>query len=258
MKKTMYLKEELKRAFLSKSTLLSFILAIICIFSGCWQYLSFIDSDNNFLNAFMAAHSSGTMSIISLVFPIIVSLPFAASYVIDLKSGFAHYIHIRIGRVKYCFIRLFVNGIVSGAILSVSFLILFFTLLIIYGPNIKGDFLHETVIFKGIHDNFPITYISILILNTFICGVVFSTLGLGISTFIKNKYLAVVIPFLCYLFSGTILVQVNKFLHLGILFDWDYYNDLHLSIVLISYIVTFLIGIGLFLFGALKRGENHV
>ncbi|MCI4252652.1 hypothetical protein MRP26_27460 [Bacillus sp. CCB-MMP212] len=258
MKETMYLKEELKRAFLSKSTLLSFILAILCIFAGCWQYLYFIDPDNNFLNALLAAHSSGTMSIISLVFPIIVSLPFAASYVIDLQSGVAHYIHIRIGRVKYCFIRLFVNGIVSGAVLSVSFLILFFTLLIVYGPNVNGVFSHETVIFKEIHDKSPIVYTAILILNTFICGIVFSTLGLGISTFIKNKYLAVLTPFLCYLFSGTILVQVNKFFHLGILFDWDYYNDLQLSTVLISYIIIFLIGIGLFLFGALKKGEDHV
>ncbi|BAB03894.1 BH0175 [Halalkalibacterium halodurans C-125] len=115
---TTYVKEELRRAFLSKITIGTAILSVVLVFSGMFEYLSWIPyGDISVLYIFLSGYNSGTASFLGVVFPIIACLPFAASYVEDCKSGLHKYIYLRMKKSHYMTVRLIVNGLVGGFVL---------------------------------------------------------------------------------------------------------------------------------------------
>lgn len=253
-----YFKAELKRAIYSRNTLFSAVLIYVCIFIGTVEYLFQFTSMTNATYLFLMGHSKGTLSIISLLFPILVSIPFAASYVSDLQSGFIQYIYVRMGRLKYIAIRLLVNGLVSGGVISSSLLISFFFFMLIRGFDVSPSSYINVSLKNGLYElyhNWTVGYILLFILHSFISGVLFSTLGLGLSTFLKNKYFAVLSPFLFYIVSGTLLIHINKFFHSAILFNLGVYGDLQYSYVMLYTIILLVVGVTLFIIGALKNAE---
>jgi hypothetical protein len=197
----------------------------------------------------------GTSAVLSVVFPILVALPFASSYVVDVDSGMIDYIYLRMGRIKYLLTRLLVNALVSGFVISSSLLISFILFLMIKNFDVQPINSVSVVLFKEIFNESPVVYILIYILNTFICGAVFSTFGLGLSTIIKKQYFAVLSPFLLYILSGTLFTQINKFFNSAILFDLNYYGDLKIIHVLFYDIFLLILSISIFLIGALKDGK---
>ncbi len=250
-----YIKEELKRAFFSKTTAISFLLTFICIFIGSAEYIFKNYPGTNAIYLFMYAYSQGTSAVLSFAFPMLVSLPYAASLVEDFNSGFNHYIFIKMKSVRYLVIRLLVNALAGGLVLFLSLLISFFLFAVTKNFDLSSTDLLNINLYNSIYQESPVIYIFILIANSFVCGVVFSTLGLGLSTIFKNQYLAVLSPFVFYIFSGTILVQINKYFNAAILFDINYYKDLKLVNILSYDVVLLLTGVIIFFIGALRYEE---
>lgn len=252
-----YFTMELKRSIFSKSTLIAFILGITCLIIGCYEIL-FIYPDTSIINAFMSSYSAGTSSVMSLVFPIIVCIPFVSSYTMDLRTGYINYLSIRMNIIKYAVTRLIINGIIS-ALLIVSCFIVALIIIIIFSSSFNEGFpIRDIIIFKNIYNNMPIVYILLLILNSAIVGLVVATFGLGFSTIIRNTYLAIIFPFLFYIFSATMLASINKFFNMGIIYDLNYFGDLKLFNVLLYDSVLFGTGIILFLFGVIFNREKYV
>ncbi|MBH0176247.1 hypothetical protein IHV09_22070 [Fictibacillus sp. 23RED33] len=253
-----YIKEEFKRAFISKNTAISLILCIICILVGSFEsFYLFGFLQNNAFNLFMLSYSEGTSAILSTLFPLIVSIPFVSSYLSDVNSGLINYIVLKTGRLKYLTIKLIVNGVVGGSVIAGSLFFSFIIYLIVTGFS-KAELSNSTVVFGDIYQQNPVLYIYLLILNSFICGMCFSTFGIGMSTLLKNKYLSVIFPFLFYIFSGTILLQINKLFNSVITYDLNFYYDLKYTDVLLYQGLLFLIGISLFYSGAKINEEQTV
>lgn len=224
-----YIKEEFKRAFFSKMMLIAVILSIGLTLVGMFEYLLWLPYGNiSVLYIFLSGYNIGTLSILALLFPIVASLPFAGSYLEDMKSGFANYLHLRIKPKWYRVIRLFVNGLAGGFALFVGPFVGFIIVAIakpIYGiPMLKEEI--ETVQYlqeSGI--NSPWLMIVMILIMLFICGFIFATMSLGISTLIHNIYLSLLAPFVILIFSGTVLLSINPAFHLIGLYDISYASD---------------------------------
>src|SRR3712207_9304047 len=61
-----------------------------------------------------------TRGFIGTFAPILVCLPFADSYLDDVDSGMQKYLYIKITRLKYGVIKLFVNGLLGGLVLLIG------------------------------------------------------------------------------------------------------------------------------------------
>ena len=209
----------------------------------------------NAISLFMYSHSAGTIAVLSLLFPIIVSLPYASSFVEDINTSLINYIHIRMNKFKYIISKLIVNALIGGYVLASVMLVFFIVYLFMRNFNIDRPNNFDIYVFTDIFTQSPFTYVILLIMNSFLCGMAFATIGLGISAWIKNKYVAVIAPFLFYIFSGTVLYKINPLFHAVVIYDLNYIHN-------ITYIFSFLyasllivIGCSLFIFGVLRIEE---
>lgn len=248
-----YFREELRRAVLSRNTLVTGTLIILCLFLGSAEFIFNRYPGVNAMYLFLFAHSKGTSSILNLLFPIIVSIPFAASYVQDVRSGFASYIFLRTSKMKYAVTRLVVNGMVSSGIVIVCMLGMYILFLLLTGFDIGYTESVSITMFNEFYKESPVLYVFFLILNSGLCAIVFSTLGLGISTLIRNQYITLVVPFVYYLLSGTVLIQINKYFNSAMLYDVNFYPENNYVNILVYDAVLLLIGIILFLLGVRKH-----
>lgn len=250
-----YFQEELKRAFISKSTGFSILIILLCLIIGAIESYLFPDPNNNAFNLLITGYSGGTASVLSIIFPVLVSIPFASSYVTDMQTGYLKYVFTKMETWKYIVIRLLVNGLVGGFVLSFSLLIAFIVFVLLKGTH-STTVNSQLLVFANIFVNYPFVYILLMILNAFLCGLVFSTFALGFSSLLKNKYLSILFPFLFYIFSGTVLIKFNHLLHGAITYSLTFVNSSY-STVLSYDMVLLTIGIITFMLGVQKNAEEN-
>jgi hypothetical protein len=256
-----YIKEEFRRGLISKTTFATVIVSIMLVFGGMIEYFGWIKSGNlSVLYLFLQGYNSGTASFLIMVFPIIACLPFAASYISDRKSGLNKYIYIRMDKGKYRLIRFLVNGIVGGSVLLIGPLVAFIFLMIVKIftgiPLVSGQM--ETVeFFRDIGVNSPILMIIIILITLFFCGFVFASFAIGVSTFIQNIYLIVLIPFIYLIISATVLTNIHGYLNAMALYDVNYHG-MGFTLRIVYGIVLCVIGAVFFFIGGPKLEEKNM
>jgi len=257
----MYINEELKRAFLSKVTIGTAILAIVLVFAGMFEYLSWLKYGNiSVLYLFLSGYNSGTANFLAVVFPIIACLPFAASYVGDNISGLNKYIYLRMKKSKYMLIKLLINGLVGGFVLVIGpFVASIFLLIakVFTGIPMVKEQMETVEFFESIGVTSPIMMILIILITLFFCGFIFATFALGTSTIIQNVYLTVLMPFVFYIISGTVLLKINTYLNVGALYDVNYFG-MSFTQRFVYGIILFGIGATFFFVGGLKVEQKNI
>lgn len=256
-----YIKEELKRAFLSKVTIGTVILSILLVFGGMFEYLGWIPYGGiSVLYIFLSGYNSGTASFLGVVFPIIACLPFASSYVEDCKSGLKKYIYLRMEKKKYMTIRFFINGLVGGTVLFIGPFIAFLFLLVIKlftGIPMVKEQMETFTYFEGMGIHSPIVVIIIILGTLFFCGFILATVALGVSTIIQNIYLTVLAPFILYIISATVLMNINPNLNLLGLYNVDHYG-MSFTQRFVYGMILCVIGVVLFFVGGHKNEEKTI
>ncbi|MGE7625465.1 hypothetical protein ACQKMD_21445 [Viridibacillus sp. NPDC096237] len=256
-----YIKEEFRRAFFSKATLLSVILSIILMFWGMFESLKWIASgDVSILYAFLQGYNSGTSNFLIIAFPILACIPFATSYKTDSLSGFNRYVYIRKNKINYMIIKLCVNSLVGGFVVFIGPFIAIIYLLInkmIFGSPMIKEQLETISYFKSVGVNSPILMLLIILGILFLCGLIFSTFGLGVSAIMNNKYVAILVPFIYFIISATVLSKFNTYLNIVAFYDVDYgmtfgQRMFYGGILIILSIIVFFIG------GSKKFEEKNI
>lgn len=120
--------------------------------------------------------------------PIVAGLSFSASYVDEIKSGYARYVYIRTGRTAY---------IVSHIV--VCFLCGAFVILV----GISSAWGVAALLFKRLESNISVlsnTRFEIFKLGILLCltGGLWAVVGMMMSTFMESKYIAYASPFIIY------------------------------------------------------------
>lgn len=250
-----YLKVEFKRAVFSENMLFAMLIVLIALIIPYYEGSKIPFPNEDGLNFFVRIGAFLPSSFLPLLAPILCCIPFSLSYIIDKESGFYNYICVRIGTKKYFSIKLMINTLVSGLVFLIPQLIMLMFLIITQGINDNN--MEIVGAFSEVYYSSKISYVILLIFIQFIFGGIFSTLALGISAVVQNKYLTIILPFVYVLLSGTVfeLIGLNDSFMLNVisLFDISYSASMTASNLIIYDLIIFGVGIILLKFFGEKK-----
>jgi len=216
------LKEEFRRAFLSWAFVLALVITSICFAIGLRDYgppvSPFIRPEEQYLypftqNAFDAFLWAMGLSGSFVIFaPLIAVLPFAASFITDRSSGYITFILSRTSFRRYRTSKYVANLLAGGVSTSLPLLVGYGIINIFYKRgfppvpvtpsegwvNVRLPWVNANGTFGYLYRTKPDLYIIFLIGLAFLWGAAWATAGLATSSFIHNKYRALVAPFLLY------------------------------------------------------------
>lgn len=142
------------------------------------------------------------------LFPILSSMPYAVTYLSDIRSGMIKNFHTRTKKINYLmakYIAVFVTGGIPIALpLLINYLISAATLPSLYwqtGVYAMGANSMWTDIFFTYPHIYVLMYISLL----YVCGGLMSTLVLVFSTLVSNRFVAVLAPYIVAEFANAVL-----------------------------------------------------
>ena len=261
-----YIKTELKRAIFSKSAILAFCITIIILLLSLIDIIFFnynIDLSTckkyyDSADVFLRCIGYNSSSILCVVAPLLASLVFSNSYLQDKDSNYLKFIYSRLDKRKYIISRLLTNALSSGIVILLALLLVLIFITLLLGVRVNSNSLFNiTGAFTFIYTKSKWIYILYFIGNLFIFNIVFSTIGLGLSPFINNKYLAFLCPFAIYMISMTLFPYIGlNFLNMGMLFLT---NTAKSELFVIMYeSVLLIIGIILFYLGVQYRNEKDL
>ncbi|MGE7918066.1 hypothetical protein ACQKM9_03835 [Viridibacillus sp. NPDC093762] len=257
----MYIRQELRRALLSKVGLITILSSTLLVFIGMFGPLKWITGGGiSIMYTFLQGYNSGTASFLVITFPIVACIPFASSYRTDIQTGFHNYVQLRMKKRQYMSIRLAVNALVGGVAIAIgpfiSFCFLILVKLLFNVPMLRAEERLEPVMFfNSIGVSSPILMILIIIVIMFCCGAIFATLGLGVSTIIQNKYISIFVPFIYLIISATVLAKIHPSLNAMALYDVDLMNGSIGQTFLYGTLLG-LFGITIFLIGGTAKFEE--
>ena len=205
-------------------------------------------------SSFIWLLSNGTYGFNGVFFAILAALPLSTSYVREYKSGYLSIVFTKQTKKKYILGKLVHNGLYGGIALAVPAIIINIELLLHYGPDAHID--KETTVIMFLKDwavGRELVYVLLLIGIIFSCGVIFSTLALGISAWVKNSFLTLIIPFgLCIL---TAMFPPRK-LNLLLLYSPNVYGHMSIPLTCVMGILLFVAGIVMFVTGVHYNEKN--
>lgn len=216
------MKTEIKKALMNKYFICICLFGIILSILHCYQVLTAYNSyiielekyrglSNLQYNPLAEITSAFTMwigvddtnkiaKIFFFIFPLMAVMPYCWSYCSDIKSGQAEKTVKEIGKFNYHLSKYTAVFISSGLTVSIP-LLLDFLIILLFVPAIFPDSVYD--IYYGIFSNNfmadifygqPFVYVLIFLLLCFgFCGL-FGCLGYSISTLIKSKIVAIVVP----------------------------------------------------------------
>ncbi|MCB2306252.1 hypothetical protein LGL08_07185 [Clostridium estertheticum] len=239
----MFFEFDFKRAFFSKKTLISSLIVLTLLLIPYFSEIKFPHPGLDGINYFIRL---GGFSYLPFIAPLLASIPFSNSYIIDKEKDVFSKLFTIIEPKVYFTSRLIVNALVSGFVFLITKTILLIFLIIAYGIN--NIHIDVTGTFSPIYNKSKIAYIIISLLITFVSAASFSTFILGISTLTKSKFLLILLPLFYVVVTAVILPNTCLVEQLNVmtLFQIDIYSKITgIGIILYDLI---LFSIGSFLF----------
>ena len=264
-----YFKNELKRALFGKNAIISFSITLGIFIAAFmkefgFESIKYISEYPSFdaIDAFLNVMSSN----IVIVFPLLATIIFADSYLQEKESGFTKFIYTRMPIKKYVSIKVIVNSISSALIAGVSSLLVLISLVVTVGirdPHI-GSYTNNI--------NGPLSYLfdsrdtrliyALIIVLLFSIGyMIIGTLALGISAWVKNRYLVLIAPFFYCILCGTIVERlgINRVFdfHLARVISLRYSITKPINVIIYP-VLIFVVGITLFYIGVVIKNEKDL
>lgn len=242
----MTMKSATKQALFSKEFCIGLVGVVVAIFiSSITDIIEVTRAEGLIFNGFHRTFINKAIASdeMVLVLPVIAALPFTATFVNDIKSGFIkQYLH-RTSRTAYivgkCVACIISGGLVISLGVIVSYIIASLVFMPMEEPVSKDA---ETYMF----------YIKLLKKTglMFLSGSVWSMCGLTIATLTNSKYMAYASPFIIYYI--LIILYERYFKNLYVLYPKEWTNPsakwilgefgaviLHLGLILVISIVFF-------------------
>ena len=188
------LRSAIKQSIFSKDFLIGFIGVIVVVFvSSVSELIEALRVDELLPNAFhnFLIENALVSDAMTLALPIIAALPFTASLVNDIKSGFIQYYLHRTSRKNYITSKCIASCISGGLVLALGILASYIISAIAFIPM-------EDPTSKDISSNLFYAEFMKSIVLVFLSGAFWSLCGLTLATMIGSKYMAYASPFIIY------------------------------------------------------------
>ncbi|MFA6939514.1 MAG: hypothetical protein WCQ54_00810 [Clostridiaceae bacterium] len=261
-----YIKNEIRRAIISTNAFVAFSITLGLLIIAFLEFIHFptygIKESKVLFDAvdiFIRIRSTTRASFLVLVAPLIAAIIFSDSYLIEKETGFSRFIYLRMSQKKYIWIKAIVNALVSGLVVGLASVIMLIFLLCSYGIRVTNAFEVKGPFSSIFYSNrLGYAFFVIFILSLFY--MIFATLALGISPWIKNRYLSLILPFFYYIICGTIfdILPINRFFNLNatIIFNLNpVTNEQH---IIIYSCLLLILGFSLFYFGVVRKSEKDL
>lgn len=150
-----------------------------------------------------------------LVIPILSAIPFATSYVDDIKSDIIQFINLRINHRKYIISKLISNSIIGGAVVAIPTILCTIFIFLIFNGSYETCYVAD--VFGGMYNNIFksqfILYLTLHLVIEFFIGATYASIALAISTKTKNNIAILLSPFIFYLVISVLfsLLNINYF-----------------------------------------------
>lgn len=246
-------KVEINRAVLDRKMTASLLIGFFAMMYGGTGVLSSPNVD--FIDTFIFAQTDNTTALMGLIFPIIAVLPIGASYRDERSCGYYFLLRTKILRKRYLRIKLIVSALSGAIAVGIPNLLYLILVMIIKGIYADGESDVALSFLTDIYYAKPLAYAGLLVINAAVCGAVFAVLGMGISAWVKNKYLAMILPFAYYIFSGMVLSYVNPHLNAISLFSVNQYQTANGFAIFTYDLILLLTGVILFITGVVYEDE---
>lgn len=210
--------KSLKNAVFSVNFIVSMTVGLFLLISPIFQQLvasSRYGGGLPWIYFFDLTMVSGSFCIFA---PLLAAFPNTARFCEEYESGYIKSILTREKPARYLLKKFFANGIAGGLALTVP-LALFDVILLFVGIPYRAEdvpegfvTIYETTVFQRSQFIWGgIAVLLIFLLLAFLSGAVWANVGLCLSVFVRNKYIAVGFPLVLYYGVTVILVGTDIF-----------------------------------------------
>lgn len=210
--------KQLKDALFGANFFISLTAGIFLLFSPIAQYLLICIKNGirlDYAYLFDTAHNSGSFIIFA---PLLAALPFSARFCAEIDCGMIRSIILRQQPVKYLAQKFAINGIAGGVSLALPEILLTLVIVALGMPYRIEDVYegYQTVCYDSVFEELQFTwgglaYMLVCVALVFLSGAVWANVGLCMSAFIPNRFLAVGFPIVVYYGVTTLLVSTPAF-----------------------------------------------
>ncbi|MFC0190066.1 hypothetical protein ACFFJY_17355 [Fictibacillus aquaticus] len=178
--------------------------------------------------SWMYLEVSSTYQIYALIFPLLASLVYCDAYAEDFNTGLIKSILTKIHKKSYLMTRYAVNFLLGGFIAVFPLLVNFLALMMAF-PLIENNFYYgmapvsQNGFYQDLFYQHPFVYIALRFFLLFLFGGILASLGLALSTAVRNRYIVLVFPFLLFLGLDVLFPSLNWYSYsVSGLFLWNY------------------------------------
>lgn len=212
-------REELYRAVWNRTFLLSLMIGLALLVPKLPEYCINFDRGANFhpyncnpYDALLYVHSG----FFGLLAPLIATLPFGDSMVLDRAQGYLRNILLRTTFRRYFAAKFFVNLLAGGLAVAIPVLLVFIYANLIYPRGIlpidqarmtPGGYPNGP--FKELYRSAPDLYALFRIGLAFLFGAIYANVGLLISLLVNNRYVVLATPFLLAMVGNFVLANLD-------------------------------------------------
>lgn len=202
----------IKQGILGHNFLISLIVGFFLLISPIWNILVICIKNSVSLDYCYILNSTVGNGSFCVFAPLFATISYTASFSDEMKSGLIRDILIRENKMLYLLKKMMANSICGGLTLSTPLIILTIVSIIFGVPYSADDIpAGNTTIFENtIFESFQFVWGGLLVslvcvFLTFLSGMVWSNVGLCLSAFIQNKYIAVGFPLVLYYGLSVVL-----------------------------------------------------
>ena len=184
----------IRQAVFSKDFLIGFLGVIAVVFLSSFpDVLDALRAKGTLENGFHHQLIAGALGSDAMIFalPVIAALPFAASFVSDLKSGFITYYLHRTSRRTYIAGRCIACGLAGGLVFVLGIIVSYLISALVFTP--MEDPVSREAATLALYAGFLKSLVLV-----FLSGTIWSLCGLTLSAMTGSKYMAYASPFILY------------------------------------------------------------
>lgn len=224
-----------------------FLALLIILLSMIFSLIAFIEEGmdyffhHDYIMTFLQGYN-GDRTLLDGLAPLIATMPFAAQHIENRRSGAMKYIVSRMGYKKYFNSIFITNALLSFVVFVFGMLLFLLISILFFDKSINMNIYYgitRVSVYEAVAKTSPLLYIGVIILHCSLVAVAYSSVGLAMSYFIKNKFVAWVSPFIIATITSlfAIFIGVTKFEPMAI-FDVSRVKGTSIIFVFIYLIIT--------------------